>query len=247
MSDTGRIPNMRSLIWQTSILGMAALVCWLAGCGPSADDVIEEYQGEYRSLKAKLRTLAESLPQGRLTRDQPPLAPLVPPLVLSTDAADGNAEAIMVDHLTSDDPRPEFDLLLSPDLTAALDWTREGRKDNRGDPTQLDATLRSCLELDYLVVHRIAELKLPEAVNDREYRPGSVTVEGFVFRLASGELLASYVITATADDKVEATVLPDEKDAEALVRFARSTLWKNCRKAIAQKLQTVVGGTATID
>jgi hypothetical protein len=243
MSRGLRIADMRNL----RILLSLCVGATLCGCGPSADDIVNRHRPAYAALKAKLAKLADKLPAGRIMADQPPVRPFDPQLVLSTDDATGNAEAVMVEHLTSDDARPEFDLNLSSDLTAALAWTAEGRSIGGGDPAFMDATLTRGLNLRYLVVHRIADLKLPEAVTDREYRPGSVVVEGFVFDLGSEELVASYTATATTDDRVEATVLPDEKDAEALVRFARSTLWSNCRKAIAQKLQSVVGGSATID
>jgi hypothetical protein len=238
---------MQGLAWQSALPFLATLLCVLSGCGPSADGIVEKHRPAYVALKAKLTKLADKLPAGRMTADQPPMQPLDPQLMLSTDAAAGNAEAVMVENLTSDDPRPEFDLNLSSDLTAALAWTAEGRSNSTGDAEFMEATLTRGLNLRYLVVHRIADLALPEAVTDREYRPGSVVVEGFVFDLASEELLASYVVTATTDDKVEATVLPDEKDAEALVRFARSSMWTNCRKQIAAKLQSVVGATAMIE
>jgi hypothetical protein len=219
----------------------------LAGCGPSGDEVVNSHRPAYVALKAKLRRLADKFPAGPLTGDQPPAKPLDPQLVLSTDKTPGNAEAVMVEHLTSDDARPEFDLSLGSDLTAALAWTAEGRSTSTADPAFMEGTLKRGVNLKYLVVHRIADLKLPKAVTDREYRPGNVTVEGFVFDLASEELLASYVVSATTDDKVEAMVRPDEKDAEALARFARSSLWTNCRRAIAEKLQSVVGAKAQID
>jgi hypothetical protein len=219
---------------------MTALACVLSGCGQSADDIVDKHRPAYVALKAKLKRLADKLPTGPLTGDQPPATPLDPQLLLSSDNNPGNAEAVMIEHLAGDDARPEFDLNLSSDLTAALAWTAEGRSTHTGDPAFMEATLKRGVNLKYLVVHRIADLKLPEVVTDREYRPGSVTAEGFVFDLVSEELLASYVVRATTDDKVEAMVRPDEKDADALVRYARSTLWSNCRKQIAEKLRALV-------
>lgn len=224
------------------------LVLLAAGCGPSPGDVVDSHRPAYAALKEKLRRLAAKLPAERLVEDQPPEKPFAPLLVLATEKVPGNAEAVMLDSLTSDDADPDFDLHLSPRLTTALFWTGDGQRDHaRGDVKFMSNTLQSGLDLKYLVVHRVAELTLPEGVNDREYRPGHVVVEGFVFDLASEELLARYLIEVETDDKVQAEVLPDEKDSEALTRFARSTLYVNCRKAIREKLEGVVGGQAEIE
>jgi hypothetical protein len=182
-----------------------------------------------------------------VTADQAPAQPLSPPLVLATDKAAGNAEAVMVENLTSDDARPGFDLLLSRDLTSALYWTRDGHDASTGDPAFVERALQAGLDLKYLVVHRIAELKLPEAVNDREYRPGHAVVEGFVFDLASEEVVARYVVRGETASMVEASVLEGEKDEEALVRFARSTLYTDCRRQVRAKLEQVVGGKAEVE
>ena len=218
-----------------------------AGCGPSATAVIDRYRPDYAALKQKLARLAEKLPAERVTADQPPAVPLDLPLVLTTEKNAGNAEAVMVENLTSDDARPEFDLHLSRDLTAALYWTREGNRVDGGDPVFVEKALRSGLDLKYLIVHRVAELKLPEAVSDREYRPGQAVIEGFVFDLAKDEIVARYVCRAETAEKVEATVVEGEKDEEALVRFARSTLYENCRQQVRRKLEQVAGGKAEIE
>jgi hypothetical protein len=218
-----------------------------AGCGNSAGSIIDSHRPAYATLRQKLARLAEKLPAERGAADRSPAEPLAPQLVLTTDKVAGNAEAVMLESLTSDDPRPEFDLNLSDNLTAALYWTGEKGRASGGDPDHVQRTLRTGLALRYLVVHRVAELELPEGVSDREYRPGHVVVEGFVFDLQSEELLAQYVARAQTDDKVEASVREDEKDSEALTRFARSSLWKNCRQQVRQKLEQVVGGKATIE
>jgi len=227
---------------------LCCLALLAAGCGPSPGDVVDSHRPAYAALKQKLARLAAKLPAERQTADQPPAKPLAPPLVLATEKVAGNAEAVMAESLTSDDARPEFDLHLSPHLTSALFWTRaDDTAPAEGDVKFMQRTLQSGLDLKYLVVHRVAELKLPEGVSDREYRPGHVVVEGFVFDLASEELLASYVVQAETDDKVQAEVLPDEKDSEALARFARSTMYENCRRHIREKLAGVVGGKAEME
>ena len=107
--------------------------------------------------------------------------------------------------------------------------------------------MKSATAIDYLVVHRLAELTLPEAVDKNSFTLGHATVEGFVVRLSDESIVASYVVHATMPSEVDYEYREGEDAAERLAAFARSALWSDARSQIQAKLAAATGGAVTID
>lgn len=219
------------------------------GCGPSPATVVARHRPSIDAIRAKLKQIADKVPQG--VSDQAAAKPLDPPLVMiheGEEADRSNTEVMMFEEVVDEYAEPDFDLRLSNDLTACLFWTRpDAEHASRGDGKFMQKSLEQASAARYLVVHRVVRLELPKVVRDNLYTPGRIAVEGSVFDLQTEELLATYTIDATAKDNVHATSRDGESMAEAIERFAKSSLWSAVRDQAAEKLARVTNGTVQFE
>jgi len=187
------------------VLLPASLAVLAGGCSKTHKEIVEPYLSDYQEIRQKLKDIADLLPPSGTTTDSEPQT-LDPPFKLLHKETGDNAEALMLEQLTY----PEvgnlpFDVRLSDNLLVSLNWTSDERKDNddRGaDAEFMKRTLEAGRSLRYLVVHRVLDIKLPEAVGPEEFTAGSVMLEGFVVDLKNEKIVANYVVAAKTPDRV---------------------------------------------
>lgn len=222
----------------------------VVGCGKAHKEIVAPYVSDYDRMRAKLKRVAKLLPPPATTTDSEPQE-LDPPFKLLHKETGDNAEALMIEQLT--DPEAKnlpFDVMLSDNLLVSLNWTSDERKDDdyRGaDAEFMKRTLEAGRSLRYLVVHRVLDIKLPEAVGPEEFTAGSVTLEGFVVDLKDEKIVANYVVTAKTPANVEFVFKEGESREARLQAFAKSEIFTDARRQIAKKLEQVTGGTVRID
>ena len=233
----------------TALFTGLLLLTAFPGCSRSHQDVVAPHLAAIDDLRAKLKRIAADLPAPGTVQDTTAGPALEPAFVFNDDRdPSANADSLHVAELTESDP--EMDLNLSANLVYALTWTTpEKRRDASafGDATLIDQTLQAATTLDYLVVHRLAELTLPAALDATSFTDGAATVEGLVVRLADEAVVATYVVHATIPDTVNYEYREGEDAAKRLAAFARSALWSDARSKIQDKLAAATGGTVTID
>lgn len=226
------------------------VVILLAGCRETHKEIVQPYLSDYQQMREKLKRIAESIPPPGTTVDSKPQT-LDPPLKLLNEETGDNAEALMFEQVT--DPEVinlPFDVLLSDNLLVSLNWTSDERKDDDysgGDPEFMRRTLEAGRTLRYLVVHRVLDLTLPEAVGPQSFKPGTVTLEGYVVDLEDEQIVATYVLTAKTPANVRFVYKEGDSPEERLQAFAKSEVFTDARRQIAKKLEQVTGGTVQIN
>lgn len=229
---------------------LVLLIVLAGGCSKTHKEIVKPYISDYQEIRQKLRDIADLLPPPATTTDSEPQE-LDPPFKLLHKEIGDNAEALMIGQLT--DPETKnlpFDVMLSDNLLVSLNWTSDERKDDdyRGaDAEFMKRTLEAGRSLRYFVVHRVLDIKLPEAIGPEEFTAGSVTLEGFVVDLKNEKIVANYVVTAKTPAQVEFVYKEGDSREARLQAFAKSEVFTDARRQIAKKLEQVTGGTVSID
>jgi hypothetical protein len=233
----------------TTARRLVTLCCLVAclGCGKTKQDVIDEYRGKMTPKREQLQALAPKLAgvadKGRLN-----LSP-VPAYDRKNDT--GNTEFVGVEQLQDPDATPAYDLYLSGKLLMCLQWT--GPK-NPMSASALDDSAGSlprdfedALATRYVVVLRTLDYQKPVVLGENSYKPGSLTMEGYLADLDKKEVLTSFRVSARSDDVVDYVYKEGEDRTKAAEEWAKSTLSKNVRKEIARALTERTGGTFVLD
>ncbi len=244
----------RVAIALTVVLGLvvaAGLGCSLTG-GETNAQVFARYAPRFEELRARLKTIAESLPQtGSI--DLPNRAgPLAPPPVFDVPGEEFNTAFVMYEEALDPDVEIEtpanFTLRLDDaNLVTHLRWTgaaspMSSSALNSAARSELAGELERSLNLEYLVVVRTLGYEPPVVAGDA-YTGGRVSLEVFLVRFESGEVLAGFPVSAAPESEVmshfrEGTDDPTERGAA----FVYSSLWRNAREEVARKLTEFTGG-----
>src|SRR5262245_27810043 len=107
-----------------------AHACWLilfaVGCGPTQQDVVEQYRPRFEAKRRELKEIAELL-RNRQPDSQPVRLDLEPRPFMDTRSRlvlnPHNTEFLMFEQLEKPDAAPPVDLLLSEGLAMGLRWT----------------------------------------------------------------------------------------------------------------------------
>ena len=234
-----------------AVVGCVLLSLAIASCTPSHQEVVAPHLPAMDALRSKLSRIAASLPATGTVVERVADSALAPPFVFSnTHSPAINADALHFEQLTETPVADEFDLNLSANLTYALNWTGAAQRNNPesfGDSALIEQTLVATRDLEYLVIHRLTELKLPKAIDRNSFTPGTAAIEGFVVRLSDETIAATYVIHSSMPAQVEYQYQEGSDPEQGLTKFARSALWSDARSQVQAKLASVTGGVVTID
>lgn len=234
-----------------AVVGCVLLSLAIASCSRSHQEVVAPHLAAMDTLRTKLSRIAASLPASGTVIERVADAPLVPAFVFAnTPSSTTNADVLHFEQLTETAIANEFDLNLSANLNYALSWTGVAQRNNPesfGDGALIEKTLVATRDLEYLVIHRLAELNLPKAIDKNSFTSGTATVEGFVVRLSDETITATYVIRASMPAQVEYQYREGSDPEQGLAKFARSALWSDARSQVQTKLASATGGLVTID
>ena len=230
------------------------LALLLAGCGPTNQDVIEQYTPQYTQLRADLRDIGSTLDpaSGEIAVTQP-LDPR--PVYTAGSKEIQNTDIMMLDHLFDPDQSLNLtglDLTLSNYLLRLLRWTGPA---SPMQPSALDAPVMEGLDADfeqalqvrYLGVAAVVQHDPAVAVSEAQFTGGSAEVVGFLVDMQTRQVLCTFRITAAANQEVSYTYEEGDSKTQALERFANSTLWSNARAAFIEKMNQVCGGDFALD
>lgn len=216
----------------------------LTACGTTNGDAIEHLRPDYAAERARLAGYVATLPPSE-TITATSFAAFSPPLVWGDvargEAAGTNAAFVSLGQLANPDVRPIDrgpDVTMTSELIECLQWTGPenpmsasalGNRDGEG----LEARCRAALAVPYLVVLRPGAFQSPTAISPETYAPGVLSMEVIVLDHATGRPLASARVVGHSADRVQYVYEEGSDPADALSRFAYSTLWSSIRQAIA--------------
>src|SRR2546423_587041 len=174
----------RLLAVMKSIFCLSLLVMLTAqlGCGSKVADVLSKYEGDFKKKREQFQAIAHALPPKAAEK---PCASMNPPIAFNESTKRYNTEIIMFEQLLDPDAKPAFDMAPQGELLTAMRWT--GPKNplspsvlNNRAERDMEKSLQAALDYRYLIVNRVADLKNPNAVDEKTYTPGRATVDVFV-------------------------------------------------------------------
>lgn len=195
----------------------------LAACGPSADDLINEYRPQAEPRMAAVAGVAKAAAAHS--------AELAEPSVQLT-FGDGRDAAIVHLELLDEDPKtkPDLDFHI---VNFWLEFPRDclaGRADFDIDADAVRSGFDQLLALKYLVVIRTRLFAAPVSTDDKSFSPGLWQGEVLVYEIEGAKLLGGYSVSAGND--AEVTVNTQSVDS-----WLRSNLWENARKEVKKVLE----------
>jgi len=210
-------------------------------CGPSISDVLKTYGPRFREKRAQFQSIAKTLPNPGGGDEARPCPAMSPAIVFDERGKRFNTEMVMSENLSDPDAAPNFDLRLNGDLLVSLKWT--GPKNplsssvlgDSGD--DMTKSLDSALATRYLVVNRVVSLVEPEARDETLFSAGRLALESFVVDLADNKTLCSFSLSAQTASNVEYLYKAEQSQQNQLQKFARSTLWEDARRKLADELR----------
>jgi hypothetical protein len=119
----------------------------------------------------------------------------------------------------------------------------DGLVDARGPRRRLPREgCRAALAYRYVLALRPASYTRPVAVDERNYTPGGLVLEGFLFDLSTSALVGSFRVTATSADRVSYSARKNDNKEERLESFAYSTLAESALDGVAKALAPLASG-----
>jgi hypothetical protein len=239
------------------VFGAAALTGLLhAGCGPTNQDLLNDYRDRFDVRRKQFAVIADKLPEKGATLENGCKAPLVVKPVYDEKAKSYNLEIVMEPQLKDPDVRLDrataLDLNVSGGLLRGMQWT--GPKNPMAERvlnTRAEASLRAQLEeavaTRYLLVNRAVSYTPPKALDEKTFTKAEADVEAFLYELQSGELLCSFRFSAVSEDSVHYEYKESDDPKDRLESFAYSTLWVHARKEEARLLTELTKGTFAFD
>lgn len=229
----------------------------LTGCGPTNQEIIDQFKPQFATLRETLRTIAETLPE--TVENQPVAQPLNPEPSFNAEAEFGvidNTDILMYDQLLNPEvnlpQETTLDLGLSNYLLTHLLWTgpqnpmsSDTLTEGAGD--EFAKEFEQVLQMKYLGIARVTVYDPPVAVDAETFEGGYAEIQGFLVDMATREVRCSFDLSAVPADTVSYTYQEGEDPQEALVRFAYSTLWENARNTFIEKLDQTCGGNFTLE
>jgi hypothetical protein len=227
-------------------LTLCTLSVIFVGCGPSVKDVIKKYEGDFQKKRSQLKTVADALPPAGSMNGKTPCAALNPPLMFNEKTKSYNTEMVMYEELLDPDVEPVFDVAPNSELLTSLKWTGPKNPlsssvldDNGRD---MEKIMKTALDYRYLVVNRVASLKMPTAIDEKTFSPGSITIEGFIVDLNTNKTLCNFVLSAETSESVSYYYKANESKEERLAAFAKSSMWSSLRKQMVTILREQTKG-----
>jgi len=222
----------------------------LTSCAPTRAQVLEEYTEPFAQKRKQLHTIAENLPTVGSVTENSRCAAMTPALIMRNNSPDFEFTGAMLMYKQLLDPdidlynQVEFDVGMGGDFLSAIKWT--GQKNPLGETAmkrregefadQLEAALLS----PYLVVNRIEEYIPAQIVEDSQFIPGYVSVEGFVIALENNAILCSFQVEAITTAE---TVEYHGRRPNSMRSELQWALEVNIREDIQEILRDITGGT----
>jgi hypothetical protein len=210
---------------------LLALALTLAGCGKTAQDVIDEQRPAMNALRTRLSDIALALPDQAAEQSAP--ADLSPAPRYGT--ADANTDIMMYDQMF--DPEDDMldpadlDLIMSNIILSPLLWT--------GD---FDQQFTRAAGLSYVGVARVRSYEPAVAIDAKTYSGGSAEIDGFLVSLSTNEVLCSFSVSAAPDESVSYTYKENEDPRSQLEGFVRSSIWQDGRTKLLAGFGEFCGG-----
>lgn len=240
---------------RTIIFSLVGLVLILSGCGPTNEEIINQFKPQFAELRTELQAVAAALPES--ASEQPAAQPLNP----APDYKEGtygevrNTDIVMYDHLLDPDldlGDNQLDLTLSNYVIMYLKMT--GPKSTwspstlkKRAPEGRAEEFEQALQVRYLGVARVVKYEPPVAVSKDSFSGGYTEVDGFLVDMETQQVLCSFSIAARPNELVSYKYKEGEDPVKALAEFAHSTLWENARQAFVKKMGEMCGGTFVIE
>jgi hypothetical protein len=227
-----------------------ALALVLAGCGTTAQDVINQHKGAMDALRARLAAIGAALPEqaGELRA----VADLQPRPVYAPTGA--NTDLMMYEQLLSpeddlNDPE-DLDLLLSRAMLTPLLWS--GPENPLSDPggTADEAFAENftrAARMAYVGVARVRRYEPPVALDAKTYRGGVAEIDGYLVALDNNEVMCSFSVTAEPDEKVSYTYKEGQSREAQLESFVRSSIWTAGREKLIAGFNEFCAGDFKLD
>lgn len=194
----------------------------LAACGPSPEEVVEEYRPRLEDHIKKMdavarKAIANTSAQGAPAAD-----------VRLTFGNGGNARIVHAERF-DDDPafKPELDLILSDFWLTLVQDSLKGSPIEDSDGMR--AAAEEVLAVKYLIVVRTLSKSEPVVMGESSFAGGSWDAELYVCDVAKGELLGGWTVSSKNDEKVEVNL-------DKIESWLHSNLWSNSRKAVNEAL-----------
>jgi hypothetical protein len=226
----------------------------LTGCGPTNEEVINQFKPQFATLRETLGAIANALPDS--VEDQPAAQPLDPAPNYNGGAQLGNTDILMYDQLLNPEIDLEqgttLDLNLSNYLLTHLLWTGPENpmgsgalSESAGD--EFAKEFEQILQMKYLGVARVVVYDPPVAIDAETFEGGYAEVQGFLVDMATREVRCSFNLSAIPADTVSYTYKEGEDPQAALNNFAHSTLWENARNTFIEKMGQTCGGSFALE
>ena len=229
----------------------------LSACGPSHQEVADEYKQRILKKKTEIvaaaRLLQDVLLQKQMQQSQGSL-PLCEdtklPLVFSRYGNSSNTTIAMHEWLLNIDDRFHkipFNLTSSYQLREALDWSSEPNpQDSIKDETAEDEfreTFENVLKLKYLVLNQATDFQEPKMLTLDQYRPGSISIDMYILSIRPPDVLCQSSFIAKTPEKVTShqfSNFPDLGNANFAIRSSLFDQARGAQLAILKKVSANV-------
>ncbi len=227
----------------------------LIGCGEKNGELFTKVRPQYEPLRRQVQKIAAELPSSQDTQLATKLGgkhdALDPKPVLRADGH-GNLVFLHFRQLTDVgvriDELSDLDLYLASDFRTFLGWISEpttlsaSTLQARWGQKFLDMLAQPRAQVRYLGIYRPVQYERPIAQNEKSFTGGHAELDFFIYDLADGKLLAQWRQTTRPDETVSYLYKPGEDKKERLESWARSSIYTNMLKALAESLPREVGG-----
>ncbi|OMH27151.1 hypothetical protein [Motiliproteus sp. MSK22-1] len=217
----------------------------LSACGPSHQEVADEYKQRILKKKTEIVAAAKLLQdvlfqkQDQQNQGSLPLCEDTKiPLVFSRYGNSSNTTIAMHQWLLNLDNRSHkipFNLTSSYQLREALDWSSEPNPQDSIKDEKAEEGFREIFEnvlgLEYLVLNQTLDFQEPRMLTVDQYRPGAVSVSMYVLSISPPAVLCQSSFTAETPDKVTSHQFSDFPDLGNANFAIRSSLFDQAREA----------------
>jgi hypothetical protein len=210
------------------LLVPAVLLALLAGCGPSAKQVVAEKRGELEARIKLIDEFAGKVAAGTAARGELKLPDGVK--LNSTGGPDTTALRMSLEDAQDKEAGLELafgggDLRLAREYLSGVEPY---------DADQASSTVNNLLQPRFLILMKTGSLVLPKTSGDGEtFSSGSIEFEVYVLDMIESKELGALRGSATSDDKVEART----KYASDTETDLKSDLWTNADLAYQRLMQ----------
>jgi hypothetical protein len=235
------------------ILRASLLLCCtvlLVACGPTHQEVADEYRERVLEKKAAIVAAAKHL-QAHDKDSVPSCEDVSVPLVHSSYGGKSDTDFAMLDwvlHLDDPDYKVPFSLTDAYRLEKALQWSSDDNpwrsiRDKRAKK-EFREIFEHTLGLRYLALNTARNFQKPRVVSGDSFLPGSVDITTYVMAIEPPNVLCRAEFTATTANEVTASSFskfPDLTSANLAVRMSLSDDARRKLSRILKKLSDDAG------